>query len=107
MNFRRISIAFAALLLLAAYLVSCSEPPPGEITGSVRKDGNPYGATLVAVNDKGEEVSQGQAVDGVYTITGLPPGHYTVKCMDFQGNLLGEQEVDVEPDGSHPLHFEL
>jgi Flp pilus assembly protein CpaB len=95
-------MAFAAVVFIA----SCTEPPPGEIIGKVTKDGRPYGCVVVAIKD-GQEVSKGQTSDGVYSIDNIPPGHYTVQCQKSDGTVLGEQECDVDPEGSTNLNFIL
>jgi len=101
-------VVFIALVALAAVLLAaCSEAPPGEVTGKVTKNGHSYGAVMKAINSSGIEVNSDQTVDGVYAIGNLPAGLYTIKCCDMKGNILGEKEIEVEPDSSMPLNFNL
>src|SRR3990172_7558897 len=98
----KVRILFAFVLVTfaaAAFLASCTEPPPGEIMGKITKDGRSFGCIVVAMKD-GEELGRGQTSEGVYSIINLPPGHYTVQAQDSAGKVLSEQECDVDPEGS-------
>jgi len=103
----KVRILFAFVLVTfaaAAFLASCTEPPPGEIMGKITKDGRSFGCIVVAMKD-GEELGRGQTSEGVYSIINLPPGHYTVQAQDSAGKVLSEQECDVDPEGSTNLNF--
>lgn len=94
-----VSIVLAAALLLTG----CEDPPPGEVTGMVTVDGRTMGVMVKAVNNKGEVVAQDQSLGGVFSLKGLKPGRYTIEFYNGD-KLIGSEEIDVEPDGSHPLH---
>lgn len=100
---------FALLLLsfvLAVLATSCSEPPPGEVSGKVTMNGQNYGAIIKALKD-GVVVEEDQSTDGVYYLDNLPPGEYTIQCCTRDGKVLKEAPVTIEPEGSANLNFVL
>lgn len=102
MLFRQAFIFVSIVLAVALLLTGCEDPPPGEVTGRVTVDGRTIGVTVKAVNDKGEVVDQDQSLGGVYSLKGLKPGHYTIEFY-LDDKLIGSEEVDVDPGGSHPV----
>lgn len=104
---KRILLALLLLSFIALVLAtSCSEPPPGEVGGKVTRGGQNYGALMKAVKD-GTVVAEAQVIDGVYFLTNLPPGEYSIQCWTRDGEMLKEEAVTVDPEGSTPLNFVL
>jgi hypothetical protein len=73
--------AAVALLLAAAGALAQDAPAPGSIAGIVKATGSGQplaGIKVVARNSRGGEFSAVTAPDGLYRLSGLPAGEYSM-----------------------------
>ena len=77
--------------------VALSQQRPGSLRGQVLDElgGAIVGASVTAIDAKGTEKSVVTNDGGIYTITGLAPGKYTVRVVNAGFAIFENTEVDV------------
>jgi len=97
------------LLLSMAAAPAWARQATTTLRGQVSDDfgGSIVGATVTAVNAAGVERTATTNGDGVFTITGLAPGKYTVRALAGGFALYEQQEVEVAAGGRSTLDIKL
>ncbi|MFL6229820.1 MAG: carboxypeptidase regulatory-like domain-containing protein, partial [Pyrinomonadaceae bacterium] len=103
---RALRLLFALSLLspLAApaqqLAVSAAQQPTGSLRGVVKDEqgGVIVGATVTLIDASGAEKAAATNQEGVYTFTGIAPGHYLVRAV--QGGFAQFENADVNVTGT-------
>lgn len=94
----RIVTAIALCLLTLGFAeVGYSQQRPGSVRGQVLDElgGAIVGASVTAIDAGGKEKTVVTNDNGIYTITGLAPGKYTLRVMNAGFAMYENTEVDV------------
>src|SRR5689334_13911614 len=94
---RIVTATILCLLLFCAAGIASAQERPGSLRGQVLDElgGAIVGATVTAVDAKGTEKTVTTNDNGVYTITGLAPGKYTLRVVNTGFALYENAEVEV------------
>ena len=105
----RLIMPLAILGMLVWLISSCVDPEPAEISIRSTLNGRPMGANVQVWNSKGVQLTEASGDNnGVAYVKGLPPGTYTLKFVDHQGNPYAAQiTVTVESNDSQMRLVEL
>jgi hypothetical protein len=97
------------LVALAAFLASCMEPEPAEISVICKLSGSPRGCTAQLFNTKGNQIAEiSTDYGGIGYFKNVTAATYTIKFVDAQGNYYAaEKTVTVTGGESLPVQVEL
>lgn len=97
------------LIGLCAFLASCLEQEPAELSIIAKKDGKPQPVTCQMFNDKGKQISEMSTdFNGIGYFRAVPPGTYTIKFCDNQYNFYpAVKQVTLASGDSLPVNIEL
>jgi hypothetical protein len=80
-------IALMTLLALSMALCGCIDPTPGEISVRAMLNGRQQGCVVQLFNSKGKQIQEVFTDQkGLVYIKDLPPGNYSLKFLDNEGN---------------------
>jgi hypothetical protein len=101
-------LAFALLLSLAI-VPARAQQAPGTLRGQVTDEfgGVVVGATVTVVDAAGTEKTATTNGDGVYTVSGLVPGNYTVRAVASGFAQYEAQEVAIAAGARNSLDIKL
>jgi Carboxypeptidase regulatory-like domain/TonB dependent receptor len=98
-----------ALILALSVVAGFAQQQPGTLRGQVTDEfgGALVGATVTAVNQTGVEKSVVTNDEGIYVITGLAPGAYTVRAVANGFAVFEAADVDVSAARRDPLDIKM
>jgi hypothetical protein len=97
------------LISLCAFLASCIEQAPAELSIIAKLDGKPQPVTCQLYNSKGNQISEMSTdFNGIGYFRAVPPGTYTVKFCDNKYTFYpAVKTVTLQSDDSLPVQIEL
>jgi hypothetical protein len=106
---RTITLSLGLALMLALSVAASFAQQLGSLRGQVTDEfgGALVGATVTAVNQSGVEKSAITNDEGVYVISGLTPGAYTVRAVATGFAVFEAQDVQVSAGRRDPLDIKL
>ncbi|MGE5049431.1 MAG: carboxypeptidase regulatory-like domain-containing protein, partial [Deltaproteobacteria bacterium] len=105
--------SIGSLLLAAATALLATAPAfaqsTGQVTGVVRDSTGAVvpGATVTVTAADGAEHEATTSADGSYTVSGLPPGNYSVSATHFGSRTAPQQSQAVAAGGTLTVDFTL
>src|ERR1043165_4371855 len=106
---RIVTALILGLLVLGVAGSAAAQERPGSLRGQVLDDlgGLIVGATVTAIDAKGTEKSVVTNNNGVYTISGLAPGKYTLRVVNSGFAIYENAEVEVVSGKAQQLDVTL
>src|SRR5690242_2176151 len=104
---RIVTATILCLLVFCAAGIASAQERPGSLRGQVLDElgGAIVGATVTAVDAKGTEKTVTTNDNGVYTISGLAPGKYTVRAVN--AGFAMTETPDVEVVSGKPVQHDI